>query len=204
MKGSEMNAFLDMGLTTLKDWKPTRNNSKYPDTAEGLFKFQRRTEAYLQYIVDANSDPDGEHIIPDIEGWSVYLGIARVTLYSFKRRGEQWKEYIEYVAEVIGGAKKQLALRGNIPPVIAMFDLINNHGYHNTSEFHMTTVVTDDRPKLTQEELIAKAMALPGMSAETSLIEEHDPFMNLPENVDEEGSLTDIEIMDGEYKEIDE
>ena len=201
MGGSEMNKFLEMGLTTLKDWTPTRKNSKYPDTADGFFKFQRRTETYMEYITEANSDPDGEHIIPDIEGWTVYLGIARPTLYSFKKRSEKWKEYIEFVAEIIGGAKKQLALMGKIPPVISMFDLINNHGYHNTSEFHMTTVVQDDKPKLTQEELIAKARALPGMSEETSLIEEHEPFMNLPETEDD---TEVIDIVEGEYKELDD
>ena len=199
--GNEMNKFLEMGLTTLQEWKPRKNNSKYPDTEDGFFKFRMRTEAYLNFMMNANSNPDGDHIIPDIEGWAVYLGIARPTLYNFKKRSDQWKEYIEYVAEVIGGVKKQLALKGNIPPVIAMFDLINNHQYHNTSEFHMVQTVVEDKPKLTQEELIAKAKALPGMSAETSLIEEkHEPFMNLPETEDDAAV---IDIVEAEYKEID-
>ena len=41
--------------------------------------------------------------------------------------------------------KKQLALHGLIPSVMAVFDLANNHGYINTSEFKLTTNDISDK-----------------------------------------------------------
>ena len=52
-----------------------------------------------------------------------------------KSRSEKWVTLIDQMKNGISACKKQLALNGQISPVMAIFDLTNNHGYVNSNEF---------------------------------------------------------------------
>lgn len=112
---------------------------QYPNDEQGLELFKGKTMEYLAYIQQVNDNPEIEReIIPDIEGWATYLGINRSTISSYLRRSEKWRSTIENVKNGIAAIKKQLALQGKIPPIMAIFDLTNNHGYVNSSEFKVS------------------------------------------------------------------
>ena len=77
-------------------------------------------------------------MIPDIEAWAVFLGITRQTLWTYEKRGSEWRDVIEYYKGVIQATKKQLALNYKVPPAVFIFDSVNNHNYLNVSEYKMT------------------------------------------------------------------
>lgn len=129
----------------------------YENTEEGLREFLGATKNYFEYIRDANAVND-EKLIPDIEGWSTFLGITRQTVLAYSQRNESWEEAISYVKDAILAAKKQLAFRFKIPPVIFLNDASNNHGYLNTSEFRISTnnEMKEQLPTQTREQIAAK------------------------------------------------
>ena len=74
----------------------------------------------------------------DIESWACFLGITRATIASYERtRGEYWQQFIAVVKNGIAAAKKEAAFHGQLQPMIAVFDLANNHNYKNTNEFKL-------------------------------------------------------------------
>lgn len=156
---------LDLAIqaTTQRMGRP----AEYPNTRQGLEDFIQKTGdyfGYLQAVNNADDREDGEQgkdrprMIPDVESWCLYLGITRMTVHNYQSRGKEWNDTIEYYKGAIAAAKKQLMLSGKIPPVLAVFDLANNHGYVNTSEFKVIT----EAPKQEQtqaEELESKLTA---------------------------------------------
>lgn len=126
--------------------------AEYANTRQGLDMFINKTVEYFEYLhmvnsTDADDQDQGKSkLIPDIESWCLYLGITRQTTYNYAARGREWSDTIDFYRNAIAAAKKQLMLSGKIPPVIGVFDLANNHGYHNTSEFHLTA----EPPKVEQ------------------------------------------------------
>lgn len=124
--------------------------AEFPSTREGLDSFVTKTIEFFDYVRMINENPDlKQKLIPDIENWAVYLGITRQTLFNYQRRGGEWADTIEYFKGAIASVKKQLALNYKIPPVLAIFDFTNNHGYLNSSEFK---VVSDTEPRNTENE----------------------------------------------------
>lgn len=129
--------------------------AEYANSRQGLEDFIQKTGDYFSYLQAVNNadQEDGEQdkerprMIPDIESWCLYLGITRMTVHNYQSRGKEWNDTIEYYKGAIATAKKQLMLSGKIPPVLAVFDLANNHGYVNTSEFK----VIAEPPKVEQE-----------------------------------------------------
>lgn len=120
--------------------------AEFSNTRQGLEDFIQKSCDYFAYLQAVNSTDQEEQeqgktprLIPDVESWALYLGITRMTIHNYQSRGKEWNDTIEYYKGAIAAAKKQLMLSGRIPPVIALFDLTNNHSYHNTSEFHLTT-----------------------------------------------------------------
>lgn len=111
----------------------------YANTEMGLKSFLENAQGYFEYLTSANKQIEDEKLklIPDIEGLSLYLGIDRTTLWRYRDRGGEWERAIDYFKGAIAYCKKQLALRGKIPTVLALFDLVNNHGYVNVSEFKL-------------------------------------------------------------------
>lgn len=119
---------------------------KYADTEEGLQSFTETAKAYFTYVQNANNKLDEKsQIIPDVEGLSLYLGIDRSTLFRYQNRGGEWAEIIDYIKNAIAYSKKQLALKGRIPTVMAIFDLTNNHSYYNTNSFTIEAKITDNK-----------------------------------------------------------
>lgn len=195
MQGDELHATIELAMQNLDNWHDGVLRT-YPPTQEGLDLFIARSTAYLRYVDEQNMElTDSPKLIPDVESWCVYCGITRRQMYQFKeRKSGDWEGFINYFLEVIASSKKQLALNGNIPSVIAMFDMVNNHEYHNTSEYKITNKLEAEKPQLTAEQLIEKSRQLPGFSPETSLIEEK----RIPNDI------FDREIIDGEYITIED
>lgn len=109
---------------------------KYEPDEQGLENFVGECEKYLQKINEINSSLDEPFaVIPDHEGLCAFLGISRETYRKYKARSERWAYCIGLIDTVITSCKKSLALRGKVPPMFAIFDLVNNGGYYNTNTF---------------------------------------------------------------------
>ena len=150
----DLTVVLEMGLQSLK-----RGFQRYPDTPEGLELLKSRASDYFRYITEANSREGTEvRVYPDIEGLSLFLGTTRKNLAEMERtRGQEWGDTIGLIKTTIVSAKKQLADNYKIPPVLAIFDQVNNFGYVNVSEYKLTTeAATTEQPRETPEAISAK------------------------------------------------
>lgn len=137
LEKDDLTAILDLAVVSMR--KHGGHPSNYPNDRMGLDAFTERCSQYFEYVQKVNANEGLERkLIPDVENMAVFLGITRQTLNAYERRGGQWAECIGYYKNVIVALKKQLALNFKIPPVLAVFDLCNNHGYSNTSEFKVT------------------------------------------------------------------
>ena len=136
LDGDDLQAITRLAVASLREYKGIP--AKYENSPQGLEKFMEKSRAFFEYCDEINTElePD-KRIIPDIEAWCLYLGIVRSTLHEYSKRSETWKNAIDMVKTAIMMAKKQLAQRGKIPQMIAVFDWTNNHGYLNTSEFRL-------------------------------------------------------------------
>ena len=133
----DMSAILDMAIdvSTSRAGRP----AEYPNTTAGIENFINKTIDYFEYVNSINANPELERkLIPDIENWAMYLGITRQTIWSYQQRGKEWKDMIEYYKNIIAAIKKQLAMNYKIPPMVYVFDAVNNHNYLNSTEFKMT------------------------------------------------------------------
>ncbi len=151
---ADLEAILDVSIEQIEKRKLGRP-PVYPDTDDGLIEFFEDTKKYFEYIRDSN-EVNEEKLIPDIEGWYSFLGITKQTVLNYERRNPLWQEAIEYVKQNILAAKKQLAFRFKIPPVVYLNDVSNNHGYLNTSEFRLemnNNNARKDEPPMSQEEI---------------------------------------------------
>ena len=136
LDGDDLQAITTLAVTCLKEHKGVP--AKYPNSPQGLDDFMQRSQSFFEYCNAINADLEPEkRIIPDIENWCLYLGIVRSTLHEYGKRSETWRNAIDMVKTAIMSAKKQLAMRGKIPQMIAVFDWTNNHSYLNTSEFRL-------------------------------------------------------------------
>jgi len=121
-------------LETLKACRP----AAYEDSIEGLEAFKQSTISYLEYVQQTNESGLEKKVMVDIESWACFLGITRATIATYERtRGEYWQQFIAVVKNGIAAAKKEAAFHGQLQPMIAVFDLANNHHYKNTNEFHL-------------------------------------------------------------------
>lgn len=131
--------------------------AEYPPTPEGLERFVQKTIDFFEHVEMVNGNADEKQkIIPDIELWCAFMGFTKVTLYNYNRRGGEWADVIGYYKECICAFKKQAAFRGKVPPVLAIFDLTNNHDYVSTSEFHLKTD-HDQNEKTANDDYIRQA-----------------------------------------------
>lgn len=145
---NDTDAVLDRAVDNLTNYKAHHNRKYvYEPTQEGFERFQHDTEEYFKWCRNANKNMEDtkKGICPDIEGWCTWLSLTRVTVFRYhKERGEPWTSYIDYVREQITAVKKQYALNGRIPPMTAVFDLVNNSHYLNTSCFTRQIPTRDD------------------------------------------------------------
>lgn len=153
-----MQTVLEMAIETIQRER-TGQAPTYPNTEEGLKIFQARTQEYFRRIHDHNAALDAETraMLPDIEGWSLFCGVSRVTLFSYSRRGGEWERFIEVVKDGIAAAKKAAANDFRTPPVFTIFDLKCNHGYIEKSELSITTN-TDLRERELQDAIDATGL----------------------------------------------
>lgn len=155
MDGDELDAILDISMQGLAKARESGCNPLYANSPEGLKAFKSDSERYLAYVRDVNRTPTegGKlRLVPDIESWAAYLGVTRHMITGYERRGEDWKAAIEAVKGIITACKKQLAFTGKMPPVLAIFDLTNNAGYVNASEFRLTADAAPEAKQITAEE----------------------------------------------------
>lgn len=147
----DLNAILDMSISSIKLGRP----AKFPNTEQGLEDFKQASIEYLEHIREINNSPDNEHkLIPDIESWATYLGTTRNTILSYENgRNSEWNDFISVFKGAITAAKKQLAFRQKIPTVLALFDLTNNSGYVNSSEFKLLKDVASEKKTMTLDEV---------------------------------------------------
>lgn len=147
----DLNSVLDMSIRSIKLGRP----AKFPDTEQGLQDFKEASIDYLQYVRETNNSPENEnHLVPDIESWATFLGTTRKTIAEYERnRSSEWQEFIGLIKGSITACKKQLAFRQKIPTVLALFDLTNNSGYVNSSEFRLQAEPLQTNKALTAEEL---------------------------------------------------
>ena len=146
-----LEAVLNMTIESLKIGRPPA----YPETEQGLEEFKCTTIDYFQYVKDTNANPDiDKKLVPDVEALCTFLEITRNTLLTYeKRRGGSWQDFIKQTKNAIAACKKELAFHQQIPPVVAMFDLTNNHSYVNTSEFKIEAISDKQQRVLTAAEL---------------------------------------------------
>ena len=138
----DLNSILDMSIKSIKLGRP----AKFSDNVQGLKDFKQSSIEYLEYVRKTNNDECNEHnLIPDVESWATYIGTTRATILSYeKTRNEEWQDFIALVKGAITACKKQLAFRQKIPTVLALFDLTNNSGYVNSSEFKLKPDVSGE------------------------------------------------------------
>lgn len=155
-KCDDLTAVVNIGITALK--RDRGRMAAYPDNQAGLDLFISKSIEYLEHVNSINSNPEMEKaVFPDIESWATFLGISRMTLSNyFNERGEDWQSAITEVKEILCACKKQLAFGYRVPPVIAMFDLANNHSYKNTAEFK----IAPEAPKEEKREVDIQQIAL--------------------------------------------
>lgn len=147
----DLNAVLDLSIRSIKMGRP----AKFNDDMQGLEDFKQASIEYLEHVRDVNNSPDNEnHLIPDIESWATFLGTTRATILIYeKTRSEDWQEFIALIKGAITACKKQLAFRQKIPTVLALFDLTNNSGYVNSSEFKLSTGQVQKEQHRTPEQI---------------------------------------------------
>lgn len=98
---------------------------KYPT----IESFVDAVNDYITYINDTFNNT-GVELIPDVEGFCAFIGIDRGTLIEWETsRPPEFSHTIKALKTQIAAYKKQLAMRGKIPPVVFAIDMNNNHGY---------------------------------------------------------------------------
>lgn len=187
----DMTAILTLTLDSLK--KNHGMPCVYEPTPAGLSRFSEETIDFFDYVNDINSDPELEKkLIPDIEAWCIYLGIARNTLFEYEKRGGEWGKLIGYYKNVIAGAKKQLAMNGKIPPVLFIFDSANNHQYANVSEFKVssTSIVVNSEQTQLERDIVQQGLVWDEEKRDFIPIGENTNVDTGADNQSEEGTST--------------
>lgn len=135
----DMQAIVSMCINNIEQYNPGRKPT-YENSPQGLQAFKDKTVDYFKHIQFVNADDSiDKKLIVDIESWACFLGITRKTLSLYhNQRGKDWADFIDYVKENILTVKKEMGLNYRIPPMVYAFDLANNHGYFNTSEYKVT------------------------------------------------------------------
>ena len=160
---NDLTAVVDDSIRSLQKVKDRGGRpAVYAPTKDGLQDFLEDCSEYFRRINSINQNPDMERlVVPDVEGLCAHLQITRQTLHNYAAtRSDDWHEAIELVRTCIASAKKQLANTYRIPPVFALFDLVNNHGYRNATEFKLTT---EETPRQIEETKLANELEVQGL-----------------------------------------
>lgn len=143
MQPGDMADLIEIALSTVSR---TGAPAHYEDDEQGLQEFWSTSKEYFQAIVEQNraAGEPTQMLIPSIEMWCSFLGIARTTLFNYQRRSDEWKNCINFFKTVIYAAKNELASHGKISPVLLIFDSVNNFDYRNVAEFKLEPVQEKD------------------------------------------------------------
>lgn len=154
VESDNISAVINILSETVKAGRP----AAFEDSEEGLEEFKKCTLDYLQYVQQINNSDIDKKIMIDIESWACFLGITRSTILNYEKcRSEDWKQFIEVIKNGICAAKKEAAFHGQLQPMIAVFDLANNHSYKNTSEFKLEVEAKKETTQaLTPDEIAEK------------------------------------------------
>lgn len=134
----DMGQVIEMGLESLR--KSRGQQARYANTPEGLETFYQRAVSYFERINEINSNDGQQRVLPDFEGLAVWCGISRITLFNYENRGGQWAETIQLIKTLITACRKQVASTFKIPPMLEIFNLVNNStGYRNTNQIVLST-----------------------------------------------------------------
>ena len=124
MEVSSMLEMMALAQANIEDFTRKGHGAKY----ENIGDFLKASHEYFGYLADCAEDKI--FLIPDIEGFCVFIGIDRMTLFRWeKMRGATWSDAIQNIKNQISAVKKQLALTGKIPPMVFAIDQNNNHDY---------------------------------------------------------------------------
>lgn len=146
----DLQALVNLGIQSMK-----RGTGKYHNNPEGLEALRQGIIGYFEYINSTNADMEKQNVYPDIEGLCMFLRITRKTLLMYERRGGEWEDLIGRAKTAITAIKRQLADSFRIPPILHIFDLTNNAGYVNSSEFKLQAEPVQDGtvPRISEAEL---------------------------------------------------
>lgn len=140
-------AALKLSLESLK--RTGGRPAEYSNTVAGLEAFRQKSIDFFEYVSSINANSDLEKkVFVDVENWTSFLGISRMTLSNYVKRGGEWATTIDYFKNHIFSIKKQAAMHYAIPPMVFALDAINNHSYYNTNEYHITV----EQPQNKKEE----------------------------------------------------
>lgn len=149
-EAGEMTALMTSMIETLETVKKRGRPRKY-ETVNELIE---ASQNYFQYIIDANMN--NVHLIPDVEGLCAYIEVSRTQLFEWERtRGEDFSNAIALIKNEIASAKKQLALKGKIPPIVFATDFNNNHGYIQRQSLDMNVKASSTLGDSTSPDVIA-------------------------------------------------
>lgn len=130
-------------ITKLAEMSLKRTHGRptlYEDSAQGLEAFWNKATDFFSYINEVNGNPNLEKkLIPDVENFCCYMGFTRKTLALYRKRNAQWEMAIDLIKDALLACKKQLVMTHRLPPLVFIFDSVNNHNYHNVAEFHLAT-----------------------------------------------------------------
>lgn len=126
----------DATYLMLTSYKKRKTMAFYEDTDEDLERFKTDTERYFRELVTINAGKnEKEEVLPSFEAWAAFMGLTKrkIKQYEKERKGE-WPAFIEYVKGLISSRRLTAAEHGRIPPMIHVFDMVNNYGYQNTNQ----------------------------------------------------------------------
>lgn len=146
-------------------------NAKYANTEQERQRFLNDVIEYFRCLYDANTGKEQDQmLIPSVESLCLYLGISRTTLFNYCNRSPEWQETVNMARNAIATARTELATHFKIPPLLHLFDMVNNHPqYYNTSQFVISAESPQDTmsPSITTTELSRIADSTPPQLPET-------------------------------------
>lgn len=142
--------------TSLDDGNSVCTNSLLSYTKYNAESLARRAREYFINIYDTNLS--GVSIIPDIEDFCLFAHISRVTFIQYCSGHDlDLANVANNVKTAIAACKKQMAMDGQIPPVVFAIDFNNNHDYiqqkyqvemHTTAEIDIQDNIDDIASRL--------------------------------------------------------
>ena len=132
-------------------------NAKYADTEAERQRFMNDCIGYFECLYDSNTGKEQDQmLIPSVEGLCLFLGISRTTLFHYCNRSHEWKETVNMARNAIATARTELASHFKLPPLLHLFDMVNNHPqYYNTSQFVIRSEPPQDTdaPRISESQL---------------------------------------------------